>query len=97
MKNNGKLRVCVHFRDLNVVTPKNMYVMPIVDMLVDSTAYNELFSFMDGFYGYNQILIAIDNISKTAFRFPSSLGTFEWLVMPFGLKNVGPPHGDLYR
>ena len=97
MKNNGKLRVCVDFRDLNVVTPKNMYVMPIVDMLVDSTAYNELFSFMDGFYGYNQILIAIDNISKIAFRFPSSLGTFEWLVMPFCLKNVGPPHGDLYR
>ena len=36
MKKNGKLRVCVNFRDLNVATPKDMYVMPIVDMLVDS-------------------------------------------------------------
>ena len=31
------LRFCVDFRDLNIVTPKDMYVMPIADMLVDST------------------------------------------------------------
>ena len=35
MKKNGKLRVCVDFRDLNVATPKDMYVMPIAYMLVD--------------------------------------------------------------
>ena len=89
MKKNGKLRVCVDFRDLNAVTPKDMYVMSIADMLVDSTANNELLSFMDSFSGYNQILITIDDISKTAFRCPSSLGMFEWLIMHFGLKNVG--------
>ena len=89
MKKNGKLRVYVDFRDLNVVTPKDMYVMSIADMLVDSTANNELLSFMNGFSRYNQILIVVDDISKTAFRCPSSLGTFEWLVMPFGLKNAG--------
>ena len=89
MKKNWKLRVCVAFRDLNVVTPKDMCVMLIADMLVDSTINNELLSFMDGFSRYNQILIAVDDISKTAFRCPGSLGTFEWLVMPFGLKNVG--------
>ena len=89
MKKNGKLRVCVNFRDLNAATPKDKYVMPIADKLVDSTANNELLSFMDGFSGYNQILIVVDDISKTAFICPGSLGTFEWLVMPFGLKNVG--------
>ena len=52
MKKNGKLRVCVDIRDLNVATPKDMYVMPIVDMLVDSVANNELLSFMDGFSCY---------------------------------------------
>ena len=88
MKKNEKLRGCVDFKDLNAATLKDMYVMPIVDMLVDSTANNELLSFMDGFSGYNQILIAIDDISKTAFRCPGFLGTFEWLVLPFGLKNV---------
>ena len=40
MKKNGKLRVCVDFWDLNATTPKDMYVMTIVDMLADSTAYN---------------------------------------------------------
>ena len=73
MKKNGKLRVCVDFRDLNVVTPKDMYVIPIVDKLVDSTANNELLSFMDGFSRYNQILIVVDDISKTAFKCPGSL------------------------
>ena len=89
MKKNGKLRVCVDFRDLNVVTPQDMYGMLIVDMLVNSTTNNELLSFMDVFSKYNQILIVVDDISKTAFRCPSSLGAFEWLVMPFGLKNAG--------
>ena len=88
MKKNGKLRVCVEFRDLNVTTPKDMYVMPIANMLVDFISNNELLSFMDSFYGYNQILIVVDDISKTAFRCPGSLGTYEWLVMPFGLKNA---------
>ena len=77
------------FRDLNVATLKDMYVMPIVDMLVDSIANNELLSFMDGFSYYNKILIAVEDIPKTTFRCPSSIRTFEWLVIPFGLKSVG--------
>ena len=70
MKNNGKLRVYVDFRDLNSSTPKDMYLMPIVDMLVDFTTNNELLSFMDDFSRYNQILIIVDDISKTAFKSP---------------------------
>ena len=89
MIKNRKLRVYVDFRDLIAANPKDMHVMPFFDMLVASTANNELLSFMDGFFGYNQILIAVDDIFKTAFRCPGSLGMFEWLVMPFGLKNVG--------
>ena len=53
MKKYGKLRVCVDFRDLNAATTKDMYVMPIDDMLVESTINNELLSFIDGFSGYN--------------------------------------------
>ena len=44
---------------------------------------------MDGHSGYNQILIAENYVHKTAFRCPCSIGTFEWVVMPFGLKNAG--------
>ena len=66
-----------------------MYVMPNADMLVNSTGNKELLSFMDGFSGYTQILIIVEDIPKTAFRCLGSTGTFEWLVMPFSLKNVG--------
>ncbi|KAL1337299.1 hypothetical protein AAHE18_10G129500 [Arachis hypogaea] len=89
MKNNEKLRVCIDFRDLNSATPKDEYPMPIVDMLIDSTTGHEMLNFMDGYSGYNQIYIVEEDVSKTAFRCPGALETFEWVVMPFGLKNVG--------
>jgi hypothetical protein len=44
---------------------------------------------MDGNAGYNQIFMAIEDISKTAFRCPGHIGLFEWIVMTFGLKNAG--------
>ena len=89
MKKNGKLRVCVDFRDLNLATPKDVYIITVADILIDAATRNELLSFMDSFLGYNQIFIAKEDISKTAFRCPGAIGTFEWLVMPFGLKNAG--------
>ena len=89
MNKNGKLQVCVDFRDLNFATPKDMYVRPIADILVDSGADKYSLFFMNGFSGYNQILIGMEDKPKTAFRCPSSIGTFEWMVKPFGLKNAG--------
>ncbi|XP_059663627.1 uncharacterized protein LOC132309327 [Cornus florida] len=89
MKKNGKLRVCVDFRNLNNATPKDEYRMPVADQLIDSAAKHEILSFMDGHSGYNQIYLAEEDVHKTAFRCPGSIGTFEWIVMPFGLKNAG--------
>ena len=44
---------------------------------------------MDGNALYNQIFIAEEDIAKTAFRCPSAISLFEWVVMTFGLKNAG--------
>ena len=89
IKKNGTLRVCIDFRDLNNATPKDEYAMPVAEMLVDSAAGFEFLSMLDGYSGYNQIFIAENDVSKTAFRCPGALGTYEWVVMPFGLKNAG--------
>jgi hypothetical protein len=87
-KENGKMRVCVDFRDLNIVTPMDGYPMLVVDLLVDAAARHKVISFMDGNAGYNQIFMAIEDISKTAFICPGHIGLFEWIVMTFGLKNA---------
>jgi hypothetical protein len=39
--------------------------------------------------GYNQIFMAKEDVSKTAFCCPGLVGLFEWVVMTFGLKNAG--------
>ncbi|KAM1473096.1 hypothetical protein ACFX2I_029263 [Malus domestica] len=43
---------------------------------------------MDGHAGYNQIFIAEVDVHKTAFQCSGALGTYEWVVMPFGFKNA---------
>ena len=88
-KKNGKLRVCIDFRDLNKATPMDGYPMPIADMLVDAVARHKVISFMDGNAGYNQNFMAEEDIAKTTFWFPSAIGLFEWVVMTIGLKNAG--------
>lgn len=85
----GKTRICVDFRDFNTTSPKDEYPIPIADLLVDLAVGYQMLSFMDGNAGYNQIYIAEEDTHKTAFRCPGYIGTFEWVVMPFGLKNAG--------
>ena len=63
--------------------------MPVADQLVDAVAKHQILSFMDGHSGYNQIYITEEDVPKIAFRCPGAIGTFEWVVMPFGLKNAG--------
>ena len=86
-KKDGKVRMCVDYRDLNLASPKDNFFLPLIDTLVDNTAKNSRFSFMDGFSGYNQIRMALEDREKTAFV--TMWGTFCYKVMPFGLKNVG--------
>ena len=58
-------------------------------MLVDAVARHKVISFIDGNARYNQIFMAEEDIAKTAFRCPSAIGLFEWVVTTFGLKNAG--------
>ena len=64
-KKDGKMRMCVDYRDLNWASPKDNFPLPHIDTLVDNTAKNSRFSFMDGFSGYNQIRIASKDREKS--------------------------------
>ncbi|XP_070681725.1 uncharacterized protein [Malus domestica] len=75
--------------NINGATPKDEYPMPMVDLSIDAVPKHKVLSFMDGNAGYNQIKMAPEDIHKTAFRCPGHVGAYEYLVMPFGLKNAG--------
>jgi len=86
-KKDGKFRMCVDFQDLNNASLKDDFPLPYIDVLVDNTTGHALLSFMDGFSGYNQIKMALEDMEKTSFITP--WGTYYYKVIPFGLKNAG--------
>jgi hypothetical protein len=88
-KESGKLRVCIDFHNLNRATPKDEYPMLIADTLINNASGNRIISFLDGNARYNQIFMAEEDASKTAFICPGFIDLFEWVVMTFGLKNAG--------
>ena len=73
LNKNGKLRICIDLRNINMATPKDEYPMPITDLRVDGAFGYKVLSFMDGHSGYNQIFIAESDVHKTAFRCPRSI------------------------
>jgi len=79
--------MCVDYRDLNKASPKDDFPLPHINVLVDNTTRFLIFSFMDGFFGYNQIKMALEDMEKTTFITP--WGTYCYMVMPFGLRNAG--------
>ena len=85
-KKNGQLRVCIDYRKLNKCTEKDHFPLPFVNTILEEVAGYELYTFMDGYSGYNQISIHPDDYHKTAFTTP--WGTFIYVVMPFGLCNA---------
>ena len=86
-KKNGKVEMCVDFRDLQKAYPKDDFPLPHIDVLVDNTVGNALMSFMDGFSRYNQIKMAPKDMTKTTFT--TKWGIYYYAMMPFGLKNAG--------
>jgi hypothetical protein len=85
----GKIRMCVDFQNLNRATLKDEYPTPVADLLIDSASGNKVISFLFDNAGYNQIFMAKEDVSKTAFHCLWFVGLFEWVVLTFGLKNVG--------
>jgi hypothetical protein len=88
-KKDKELRLCVNYRPLNVVTIKNKYPLPRIDIMFNQLVGAQVFYKIDLRSDYHQIKICAEDIPKMAFT--TRYGLFEYLVMSFGLMNA-PAH-----
>ena len=85
-KKDGSLRVCIDYRKLNAVTIRNSYPLPLITDIIERIRGAKYFTKLDLRSAYNLIRIREGDEYKTAFR--TKFGHYEYLVMPFGLKNA---------
>jgi hypothetical protein len=88
-KKSGEIILSVDFRNLNRVSEKDNYPVPPMEKLLQTMSGLEIFSLLDGFSGYNQVLVSEEDRLKTTFR--TKWGTFSYKHVPFGLINAGAP------
>lgn len=86
-KKNGELRLCVDFRDLNRVSLKDHHPFPSIEQMLQYVLGSKRFSLLDGYSGYNQVLVKEEDQFKIAFTM--KWGTMAYRRIPFGLSNAG--------
>jgi len=69
-KKDGKVRMCVDYRDLNKASPKDDFPLPNIHILLDNCAKHEIASFVDCYVGYHQIIMDDEDAEKTSFITP---------------------------
>ena len=79
-------RVCIDYRKLNTTTRKDHYPLYFIDQILDRLVGHPHYCFLDGYSGYNQIVIAPEDQEKITFTCPYD--TFAFIRMPFGLCNA---------
>ena len=84
---SGEIRLCVEFQNLNRVSLKDNYPLPNMEYILQKVVGSQKISMLDSFYGYNQIMVHLDDQEKTTFTTP--WGTFMYVKMTFGLMNDG--------
>ena len=85
-KKDGSLRLCVDYRALNEVTKKDRYPLPLIGEALDRLHTTKYFTKLDIKEAYHNVQIKKGDEWKTTFT--SKYGTYEYLVMPFGLCNA---------
>jgi len=85
-KKDGKLRLCADYRALNEVTKKDQHPLPLISEALDRLGGAKYFTKLDIRDAYDNIRIREADEWKTTFS--TKLGTYEYLVMPFGLCNA---------
>ena len=81
------------YTDLNEACPKDSFLIPRIDQIVDASTGHGMLSFPDAFSRYHQIPMHPPNTEKTSFIILH--GLFCYNVMSFGLKNIGATYQRL--
>ena len=92
-KNRGTWRGCMDYTNLNDTCLNDNFILPRINQIVDSTFGNEMFSFINTFFGYHQIPMFCPDKEKTTFITPHGLYCYN--IMLFGLKNAGATYQRL--
>jgi hypothetical protein len=79
-------RMCIGYGKVNKATKKDHFPLPFIDEMLERMANYSFFCYLDGYSGYHQIPIHLDDQSKTTFTCP--YGTFAYRRMSFGLCNA---------
>ena len=78
--------MCVDHMGLNKACPKDLFPLPRIDQVVDSTSGCETLCFLDAYSGYHQIMMKESD--QLAASFITPFRSFCYVTMPFGLKNA---------
>ena len=79
-------RVCINYRKLNAVTRNNHFPLPFMDQVLKRVSGHPFYCFLDGYSGYFQIEIDVEDQEKTTFTCP--FRTYAYRRMSFGLCNA---------
>lgn len=85
-RDEGKTRLCIDFRKLNTITKTDAEPLPQISCILDKLSKAKFFSTLDLTSGYWHVALHPKDTEKTAFA--TTFGLFEWLRLPFGLKNA---------
>jgi len=85
-KADGSWRPCGDYRRLNSLTTPDRYPIPNINHIFDKVAGSKIFSKVDLVKAYHFIPMKEEDVCKTAIATP--FGNFEFLRMPFGLRNA---------
>ena len=78
--------MCIDYRKLNAVTRNDHFPLPFIDQVLERVFGHPFYYFWDGYSGYFQIEIDLEDQEKTTFICP--FGTFAYRRMPFDLCNA---------